>query len=251
MSSSIWMQCEGPSRIAEYSKTVWRCIESQNFSSTRKLVDSQDEHEVLEAAIDASKPRVPTECDHLPYLLFTPFRYPPLRFGSRFGVKSELGIWYGAEDIDTCFAETAFYRLWFLEDTAAEITPIVHDVTVYEAFVSTQAAVDLTVAPFDAFRPAISSKTSCGESQLLGSEMRAAGVEAFRYHSARHAQDGFCVGVLKCTALDGTVGRDETWQCFSDRGSIEFRPASPKYKRQIVFPRSQFEVEGSLPSRPT
>src|SRR6266850_8408521 len=53
----------------------WRLVEAQHRISTLKLVDSVDEQETLEDLIQASKPSVPPECQHLHYLLSTPFRY--------------------------------------------------------------------------------------------------------------------------------------------------------------------------------
>src|SRR3954470_13516480 len=114
MSSTIWTQCAGPSRLGDYSSEVWRVVENQHDTSTRKLVDSLEEHAVLEAILDREKPRVPPDCAEAHYLLSTPFRYPPLRYGSRFGTVSQRSIWYGGEELETALGETAFYRFWFL-----------------------------------------------------------------------------------------------------------------------------------------
>ena len=47
----------------------------QHRVSTLKLVDSVDEQETLEDLIQATKPALPPECQHLHYLQSTPFRY--------------------------------------------------------------------------------------------------------------------------------------------------------------------------------
>ena len=121
MSRSIWMQCAGSS---ERSLTLdaWRVVESQYVVSTRKLVDSDEEQRLLEELIDGVKPPTPEgpEFRGLHYLLFTPFRHPPLRYGSRSGTTSERGIWYGSESRHTAFAEVAYYRLLFFEGTATD-----------------------------------------------------------------------------------------------------------------------------------
>ena len=93
-------------------------VESQHLFSTRKLVDSEAEHRVLEELIEGHKPKGERG---LHFLLATPFRYPPLPHGSRFGTRGQHGIWYGAVEQRTAFAESAYYRLLFLEGTAADL----------------------------------------------------------------------------------------------------------------------------------
>src|SRR5687768_15988678 len=70
MSSSIWMQCEGDSELRPLQLEPWRVVESQHQISTRKLVDSDAEQQVLEQLIDAAKPADRTG-RRLHYLLFT------------------------------------------------------------------------------------------------------------------------------------------------------------------------------------
>ena len=81
MSPSIWTQCAGASRIRALKLTAWRAVEAQHQVSTRKLVDSLEEQQLLESLIDAVKPPAPHGA-RFHYLLSTPFRYPPLRHGS-------------------------------------------------------------------------------------------------------------------------------------------------------------------------
>ncbi len=47
MSSSIWMQCEGDSEARALQLVAWRVVESQHEVSTRKLVSSAAEQELL------------------------------------------------------------------------------------------------------------------------------------------------------------------------------------------------------------
>ncbi len=115
MPPSIWTRCGGRSNARELRCAPWRVVEGQRIISTRSLVDSDAEHDLLEELIDASKPALPPEPAFagLHYLLYTPFRYPPLRHGSRFGRRHERALWYGAEELDTALAEVAYYRLLF------------------------------------------------------------------------------------------------------------------------------------------
>ena len=128
MSSSIWTQCAGDSELRPLRLSPWRAVEAQHQVSTRKLVDTLEEQQLLEELIDASKPPDATR-GRLHYLLATPFRYPPLRHGSRFGTRQERGIWYGAETRRTLFAEVAYYRLIFLEGTRADLGAVVTQLT--------------------------------------------------------------------------------------------------------------------------
>lgn len=116
MSQSIWTRCAERFEPQRLAGPAWRAVESQHVTSTRKLVDSDDEQQVLEALIDTAKPPWPLgrRFVGLHYLLATPFRHPPLRYGSRFGMRRERGIFYCAEAQSTVFAEKAYYVLLFL-----------------------------------------------------------------------------------------------------------------------------------------
>ncbi len=103
MSSSIWTRCAGDSELRSLRLSPWRVVESQHQVSTRKLVDSAEEQVLLEEMIDRVKPPDITG-GRLHYLLFTPFRYPPLKHGSRFGGRRERGIWYGSGDRRTALS---------------------------------------------------------------------------------------------------------------------------------------------------
>ena len=99
MSPSIWTRCAGRSELRPLRGRFCRVVEAQFRNSTRKLVDSDAEQEALEALIDRAKDPVPPGFEDLHYLLYTPFRHPPLRNGSRFGTRQERGILYGAREL--------------------------------------------------------------------------------------------------------------------------------------------------------
>ena len=73
MSSNIWTQCAGASRLLSLRLRPWRVVEAQHLVSTRKLVDSLEEQAVLEGLIDSAKPPDQT-AGRLHVLLATPFR---------------------------------------------------------------------------------------------------------------------------------------------------------------------------------
>ena len=248
MSSSIWTRCAGDSELRPLRLSPWRVVEAQHQLSTRKLVDSAEEQELLEELIDSVKPPDRTG-GRLHYLLFTPFRYPPLPHGSRFGSRRERGIWYGSLEQRAAFAEVAYYRLLFLEGTAADLGTIETALTAFTAIVRTARGIDLVAPPFAAHRRAIASPTSYASSQALGAAMRSAGVEAFKYPSARDTEGGVNVGVFVPAVFGHAKPRSfETWYCFASAECVEVTPGGYFKTERYSFPRAQFLVQGSLPS---
>ena len=248
MSSSIWTRCAGDSRLAPLRLSPWRVVEAQHLVSTRKLVDTNEEQELLEDLIDRVKPRDPTG-GRLHYLLSTPFRYPPLRHGSRFGTRHERGIWYGSAERRTAFAEVAYYRMVFLDGTSADLGTLETALTAFVVRARTERGIDLTAPPFDSHRRAISSPASYVSSQSLGSAMRSAGVEAFRYRSARDVEGGINVGVFAPSVFGGSKPKSfETWHCAASKNRVDVRQADYFRRDNFAFPREQFLVGGKLPA---
>ncbi len=251
MSSSIWTRCAGTSEQKPLAGEAWRVVEAQHQISTLKLVDSTAEQQLLEELLEQSKPPRPSEpsAKRLDFLLYTPFRYPPLRYGSRFGRKHERGIWYGAEELPTAFAEKAFYELLFRAGTEAELSRLIVERTAFQAGFKAKKGIDLTDAPFSRYRKRICSPTRYADSQELGSEMRGAGVEAFRFNSARCPKGGVNVGLFSPDAISGTRPKKvQTWLCDVTAERVEFSPKNTSLGESQRFTRTQFEVDGALPS---
>ncbi len=251
MAKELWERCGGPETVRRISGKAWRIVEGQHVISTRKLVDSREEQELLESLIEKSKPPMPAnpEYERLHYLLATPFRYPPLRHGSRFSTRNEPAIWYGSTRLRTALAETAYYRLLFLEGTAADLGPLVLELTAFTAQYRSSRGVDLSRSPFDAHREALASPDTYTEPQQLGAAMRAAGVEAFRYRSARDSAGGVNVGLFTPRTFTSKLpGSPEGWSAVLDRVAVEFVKKDFFTKATFRFPREQFLVNGKLPS---
>lgn len=222
-------------------------VESQHRISTRKLVDSDAEQQLLEELIDRAKPVEP-ESPRLHYLLRTPFRYPPLPYGSRFGDRSDPGIWYGAEDMVSNFAEVAYYRLFFLEGSRALINTVTVELTSFHVRVRTGSALDLTRPPFKSFRSEISAPNSYSASQSLGRDLRRAEILAVRYYSARAKDDGINLAVFSkhAFAQRSPVGL-ATWTCTASRARVEFSRKHLMKNERHSFEREQFLVHERLP----
>jgi hypothetical protein len=247
MSSSIWTQCAGRTRVRALAGDAWRVVEPQHLVATRKLVDSDAEQQVLEELLESTKPPLPD--GRLHFLLTTPFRYPPLRYGSRFGSRASRGIWYGSVAQRTAFAETSYYRLLFLDGTTADLSPLLVELSAFRASYRSEKGVDLAALPFAEYRDRISSPVSYRESQRLGYEMREAGVHVFRYWSARDRQSGLNVGLFSPKAFASrkpTV--PETWRCVVGRDGVELTKKDVFARVSFAFGRSEFEVGGRLPA---
>ena len=211
-------------------------------------MDSDEEQALLEELIEDVKPPAEAAAG-LHYLLFTPFRYPPLRHGSRFGTRAENGIWYGSRARATAFVEKAYYLLLFLEGTAAELTPLETDVSIFQAAYETRKGVDLTRGAFARYADLISSPSDYAAPQMLGREMRADGVEAFLYTSARDPEHGANVGLFVREALSSRKPSvPESWRCVVTRDGVEVTKEDVFRSASFVFKRRLFEVDGRLPA---
>jgi len=248
MSSSIWTRCAGSSEVRRLALTAHRAVEAQHQIATRKLVDSDAEQQVLEELIEGAKP-APRAPAGLHYLLSTPFRYPPLRHGSRFGGRHERGIWYGGERPEVVFAEVAYYRLLFLEGTRAELGTVSVELTTFRVRVTAERGIDLRRPPFDAFEGRIASPTDYRVSQALGRSMREAGVELCRYRSARDPEGGTAVALFAPSAFADRRPRGlESWWCTATRSGVELRRRDYFHPTSLRFRREDFLVGGTLPA---
>ena len=255
MSSSIWTRCAAGSSPSGASRIVrplrlspWRAVEAQHQVSTRKLVDSAEEQILLEELIDRAKPPDVTR-GRLHYLLSTPFRYPPLRHGSRFGKRYERGIWYGSETRATAFAEVAYYRFLFLEGTRAELGVVTTQLTAFTVRARSMRGVDLLSPAFDPHRRAIASPARYAATQALGADMRAAGVELIRYPSARDPEGGVNVAAFSPGVFGAAKPRSfETWHCTATRVMVEFAMRDYFKRATHAFRRESFLVGGELPA---
>lgn len=220
-----------------YEKEIYRMVEGQHFISTRKLVDSDSEQELLEAILDNSKPVAPLRNSkgNLHYLLYTPFRYPPLKDGGRFHTRIEQSIFYGSEDLETAMAEVAFGRFLFMQNSAAKFQPMDVPYTHFMVKVKSQKSILLNREPFDTEREEISNALSYSYSQELGKLMRDSGAELFTCFSARK-KDGINVGLFSVEAFSSNKplhGKDKNWSAYVTGNVIEFhRPHMQDNKKE-------------------
>lgn len=228
--------------------TVLRLVESQEQVATNRLVDSLEEQALLESLLESSKPPAPAGSRRLHYLLATPFRYPPLRHGSRFGGRFEPSLFYGARRLETVLAESAYYRLLFFAGMATPpAQPLRTQHTLFSAGIATRRGLRLQAAPFDAVRAALVDPVDYRVPQRLGSAMREAGIEAFEYPSARDPAQGINVALFAPAALSGNRPLStQAWLAETALAGVSFYSAEAGGVHRYL--RSQFEVDGVLPA---
>ena len=245
--SQIWHDCQGWEHIAPLDASAIRIVESQEQIATTELVDTLDEQRVLEQLLETTKPALPHGANAYDYLISTPFRYPPLPFGSRFGQHLQSGIFYASLSINTTLAECAYYRFVFWSGMA--IPPpgarLTTGHTTFAIRATTTNGIALDAAPFNQHAAAISDPLQYGASQLLGSAMREAGVEAFIFYSARDA--GRNIGVFTLSAIQSRKPVNlRQWICTTTAETVSFIEVHAN-QQPYSFPLSAFWVNGALP----
>ncbi len=247
----IWRDCDGPYQIKPLAVTVIRVVESQEQVATTHLVDTLDEQHQLESILERSKPPAPNGAGRLDYLLWTPFRYPPLPRGSRFGRATESGIFYASLTIQTALAETAYYRFLFLSGLSKPL-PVDSLTTELGAFgvrIETAHGVALESEAFDEHRAAISDPARYDVTQSLGTAMRAAGVGAFTWLSARDRDKGLNAGAFSLDAIASRRPEQmQNWVCTTSADAVSFMRLFARDEVPLTYPRAQFLVDGRLPA---
>ena len=244
----IWRACRGAQQIGPLAGTLHRLVESQARVATLDYVDTLAEQALLEELLESVKPPWPPGGERLHYLLKTPFRYPPLPWGSRFGQRHEPALCYGGCSIHTTLAEVAYYRCVFWQSmtdppVAASIRT---EHTLFAARYGTSVGVALHSPAFAAFADAIRHPADYAQSQALGSAMREAGVEAFEYPSARDPARGRCVGLFTPAAFSERKPRDTSqWLCEVSAADVTFKPVGRS--DLVCFAVDTFLIDGRVP----
>jgi RES domain len=210
MSSNTWISTAVASEARPLSKQAWRAVEAQHRVATMTLVDSLAEQAQLEALLDSSKPPVPAAALGLHWLLFTPFRYPTSRYGSRFRRPYDPGVFYAAYQRSTACAELGYWRWRFLTESPTLESIDTLPQTLFKVAIKGRA-IDLRVAPFSREK-GFQDKTDHAYCQSFAAVARAAQVDAIVYRSARDPEAGSCVAVLAPGAFAKKAPLEaETW----------------------------------------
>lgn len=176
---------------------VWRVVEHQHTASTRKLVDTQAEQDVLENLLEDSKPPYPPGTESLHYLLKTPFRYKNPH-GSRFRApNAPRGVFYASDQVRTALAETAYYRLRFFSDAPdMDLPRQEHKLTAFSVMYRAYKEIDLSEGAFVSQHAAWTACDDYSATQQLAQMAIESGVESIRYKSVRDMKQGMNVALL-------------------------------------------------------
>ncbi|MBT8148749.1 MAG: RES family NAD+ phosphorylase [Pseudomonadales bacterium] len=231
------------------ARRVWRVVETQEIAATQAITESAEQQSRLEQLLDASKPPVADDCQGLSYLLYTPFRYPPLQYGSRFGGRFERGIFYASLNQAAAFAESATY-LWLFQSGPIEPGPlaVIRDQrTAFLVSIKATRAIDLARPAFARIRQAASEPGSWDLSQKLGSAMREARTQYCLYASPR-LPPAINVAVFAANAFADAQPRDtQHWHLRLNEQSCWFTRRGKQGGESFEFRRADFEVEGRIP----
>lgn len=245
----LWADCSGIDAIQPIYGHLVRVVECQEQVATNQLVDTLDEQAVLEQLLEDTKPVHPPGCAHLHYLLATPFRYPPLKKGSRFGGRHEPSLFYGSLQTITALAEAAYYRFlfWAGMEVPPQAMKITSQHTLFGADYSTERGIQLQAPPFDAYTDALIQPADYAVTQALGTDMAKANVEGFEYLSARDPDRGINVALYTPDALasDHPLFQQQ-WLCETRPEQIRFY--SKEDDSVHAFPLDTYLVDGHLPT---
>lgn len=246
---TIWHDCNGEKHIQPISGTLYRLVESQEQVATLGYVDTLDEQAVLEELIESVKPTYLEGTEKLHYLLKTPFRYPPLKWGSRFGQTHETSIFYGGASPDVTLAECAYYRFlfWYSMDHAdMPKDSIQSEHTLFSIGYATYQGIKLQEAPFSTHQEQLTHPSDYRPSQQLGTDMRNAQVVGFEYLSARDKQQGVCIGLFSPAFRTKKPKDRSQWLCQINANRVSFKKRNESHVYH--FPLSDFLINGKLPT---
>lgn len=227
--------------------SLHRLIENQSPLATTQVTASLARQSVLDTMLDQPAPTLLPGTERLHPWLAAPFRAPPLEYGSRFGRRTDPGLLYGAHATPTALAEVAYYRFVLRAGMAAPpARKIDTQHTMLEIAYHTAAGCQLQAPPFEAHAADLRNPTDYRETQALGNLMRAAGIEAFEYVSARDPDCGLNVALLSPASIANPQPTTQAlWLCELTATRVQFRAAIEG--TLVGFTRATFEIEGRLP----
>lgn len=232
MSFITWTPPALSSEARPWQASIWRMVEAQHIAATMKLVDNPAEQDLLESLLEGSKPPSPGSTATLDYLLAAPFRYSPLRGGSRFRGATDPGVFYGADSVLTTGAELGYWRWRFLQDAPAleRLEPVAH--TAFRTRITT-TAIDLRQPPLARDAAAWTHPADYTATQALARQAREAAIGAIVYTSVRSPSSAWCAAVLTPSAFARSAPEQptQTWWLAVRGDEIQWR----RDKESVVF----------------
>jgi hypothetical protein len=234
--------------LTTYANSVCRMVETQEYAATTSLVDDLEEQAILEQILDNFKPSYADDTQNLHYLISTPFRYPPLKYGSRFGKIFEPSYFYASEAIKTCLAEAAFYRFYLIDGTETPFPKMIQsEHSLFFVRVISSSTLDLTQISDANIQNQLTDPGSYLFTQQIGLQARKVGADLIRYFSARSQEKGINVAIDNHTIIQSEKPVDKVeYICQLDPKTGILRFSEPR-TFPVMFTREQFLVDGELP----
>lgn len=230
----------------EFHGKAYRIVESQEKVATMKLVDTLDEQIILEELIEKNKPSIP-EKNQRHYLIQTPFRYPPIKHGSRFGSRFEPSIFYAGKSLKSALCESAFYSFYFM---SRSIEPYDKDImnhkTSFSVEIQDSHHIELTKISNPEITKKLIHKSDYRFAQLVGKQLREDGIASFSFFSAR-CDEQINIGVFDINAIIGEPETYLNWEIKQTPDNILFYCATNS-KLSKSFNKKNFLMNGDLPS---
>lgn len=245
---SINQLIEDAGGLVTYANSVCRMVETQEYAATTSLVDDLEEQAILEQILDGFKPSYAENTQELHYLISTPFRYPPLKYGSRFGSITEPSYFYASESIPTCLAEAAFYRFYLIDGTETPFPKMIQsEHSLFFVKVSSNSTLDLTQISDTEIQKQLTDPASYSLTQKVGQHARQDGADLLRYFSARSQDQGVNVAIDNHTIIQSEKPEDKVeYICQLDPQTGILRFSQPR-TFPLMFTREQFMLDGKLP----
>lgn len=228
-----------------FKEEVFRLVESQEKAATMALVDSLEEQFRLEELIEQTKPII-EENKQRHYLIQTPFRYPPLKHGSRFGSRFQPAIFYAGKNLPSALCESAYYSFYFISRMMVPYKkPILNHKTSFRVQIEDTQHIDLCQVAEKQFQSKLTHKSNYQFSQSIGQKMREGGVASFSYYSARCCE-AINIGVFDINAIIGEPNNFTHWETKQTATDLLFYCAMQP-SLSMAFKIDDFLVDGKLP----
>ncbi len=242
----MWTATALASEAFEQEGIAWRVVEDQYTASTRKVVDTKNDQELLENILEESKPFVPHGAEKLHYLLQTPFRYSsPYPIGSRFRrTGSTEGVFYAAEEIRTALAELCYYRLNFFRESPGTPFPCQQErLTVFSISYHSSSTLSLVQTPFVENKEIWTHPSNYEATQAFADTVRQAGIEIICYESVRDIKKRLNIALLSPNAFSANSPiKMQTWFLYLSEAEVNCERANASHLDDyLTFKLDQFD----------
>ena len=226
--------------------TPWRAVEATHRVATMVLVDSLAEQAILERELDDSKPARADQQPGLHWLIFTPFRYPPLPSGSRFRGPGQHGVFYGADSRKTACVELGYWRWRFLMDSPNLVTLDPMPQTLFQSEIR-GLSIDLRAGKWASRENDWMHPVGYAPTQEIARQARKNDIQVIRYASVRDPERGACAAILNPIAFSKNEPvSQEGWMLSVSTTNVFWKSNSVFGEESFEFKTVQWRMGKSL-----